>query len=64
MDQFLSKILDLLPEILPKILGFIENWGQSVMVAVKLSDIMSGLITFENILSMSIRMASYSDCWL
>ena len=64
MDQFLSKILDLLPEILPKTLGFIENWGQSVIVAVKLSDIMSRLITFENILSMSIRMASFSDCWL
>ena len=52
MDQSLLWILDLLPGILPNILGIIENWGRwSDMVAVKLPDIMSGSITFENILS-------------
>ena len=41
-----------MPEILPNILGIIENWGKwSEMVAVKLLDNMSGSITFENILS-------------
>ena len=38
-------------EILPKIFGIIANWGRlSKMVAVKLSDIKSGWISFENIL--------------
>ena len=55
MDQSLSYILDLLPEILPNILGIIENWGRwSEMVAVKLPDIMSGSIKFENILSIRV----------
>ena len=37
--------------ILPNILGIIVNWGRwSEIVAVKLPDIMSGSITFENIL--------------
>ena len=36
-------------------LGIIENWGRwSEMVAVKLPDIMSGSITFENILSVRV----------
>ena len=36
-------------------LQIIENWGkQSEMVAVKLPDIMSGSITFENILSIRV----------
>ena len=44
-----------MPEILPNILGIIENWGRwSEIVAVKLSDIMSGSITFENILSIKV----------
>ena len=55
MDQSLSYILDLLPEILPNILGIIENWGRwSEMVAVKLPDVLSGSITFENILSIRV----------
>ena len=41
--------------ILPNILGIIENWGKwSEIVAVKLPDIMSGSITFENILSIRV----------
>ena len=60
----LSRILDLLPEVLPNIWGIIVNWGRwSEMVVVKLPDKMAGSITFENILSMSIRMTSYSS-WL
>ena len=48
-------MLDLLPEILPNILGIIENWGRwSEMVAIKLPDIMSGSIIFENILSVRV----------
>ena len=36
-------------------LGIIENWGRwSEMVVVKLPDIMSGSITFENILSIRV----------
>ena len=44
-----------MPEILPNMLGIIaslDRWLE--MVAVKLSDIMSGSITFENILSMKV----------
>ena len=41
----------ILPDILPKILGIITNWGRwTEIVAVKLSNIMSGSITFNNIL--------------
>ena len=41
--------------ILPNILGIIENWGRwSETVAVKLPDIMSGSITFGNILSIRV----------
>ena len=37
--------------ILPSIWGIIENWGRwSEIVAVKLPDIMSGSIAFENML--------------
>ena len=44
-----------MPEILPKILVVIANWDRwSEMVAVKLPDIMSGSITFENILSIRV----------
>ena len=44
-----------MPEILPNILGIIENWGRwSEIVAVKLTDIMSGSITFENKLSVRV----------
>ena len=44
-----------MPEILPKILGTIANWGRwSEMVAVKLLDIMSGSITFEKTLPMRV----------
>ena len=44
-----------MPGILPNILGIIENWGRwSEIVAVKLPDIMSGSITFENILSIRV----------
>ena len=51
MDQSLSWIFDVLPKILPNILGTIANWGRwSDMMAVKLPDIMYGSITFENIL--------------
>ena len=40
-----------MPEILPNILGVIENWDRwSEMIAVKLFDIVSRSITFENIL--------------
>ena len=58
-----------MPGILPNILGIIANWGRwSEMVAVKLPDIMSGSITFENTLEWNIRMknirmAGYSG-WL
>ena len=39
----------------PNILEITENWGRwSEMVAVKLTDIMSGSITFENILSIKV----------
>ena len=52
MDQSLSKIYDLLSEILWNILGIITNWGRwSEMVAVKLQDIISGSIAFKNMLS-------------
>ena len=48
-------MLDLLPETLPNVLGIIENWGRwSEIVAVKLPDIMSGSITFKNILSIRV----------
>ena len=44
-----------MPGILPNIWGVIENWGRwSEKVAVKLPDIMSGSITFENILSIRV----------
>ena len=47
--------MDLLPEILPNIGGIIANWGRwSEMVTVKMSDIMSRSITFENILSIRV----------
>ena len=54
-------MLDLLPEILPNILGIIPNLGKwSEMVP----DIMSRSIKFENIfIYKSIRMAIYSG-WL
>ena len=40
---------------MPKILGTIANWGRwSDMVAIKLPDIISGSITFENILSIRV----------
>ena len=48
-------MLDLLPGILPNILGIMENWGRwPEIVAVKLPDIMSGAITFQNILSIRV----------
>ena len=62
-------IILLILMILPNILGIIPNWGRwSEMVAVKLPDIMSGSITFENTLEWNIRMknirmAGYSG-WL
>ena len=44
-----------MPEILSNILAIIANWGRwSEMVAVKLPNIMSGSITFENILSVRV----------
>ena len=44
-----------MPDILPNILGIIANLGRwSEMVAVKLPNIMSGSITFENILSIRV----------
>ena len=49
------SIFYLLPEILPKILGIIANWDRwSEIVALKLSDIISGSIAFENILSIGV----------
>ena len=40
---------------MPNIFGIIANWGRwSEMVAVKLPDIMSGSITFENVLSIRV----------
>ena len=40
---------------MPNIFGIIANWGRwPEMVAVKLPDIMSGTITFENILSIRV----------
>ena len=53
-----------MPEIFSNILGIIANWGRwSEMVQSNyIPDIMSGSIKSENILSMSIRMASYSGC--
>ena len=48
-------IILLILMILPNILGIIPNWGRwSEMVAVKLHDIMSGSLTFENILSIRV----------
>ena len=48
-------MLDLLPEILPDILGIIANWDRwSEMVTIKLPDIMPGSITFENTLSLRV----------
>ena len=44
-----------MPEILPNISEITANWGRwTEMVAVKLADIMSGSITFENILSIRV----------
>ena len=44
-----------MPKILPNILGITGNWGRwSEIVAVKLPDIISGIITFENILSIKV----------
>ena len=44
-----------MPEILPNMLGIIENWGRfSEMVAIKLPDIMSGSVAFENVLSIRV----------
>ena len=44
-----------MPEILPNILGIITNWGRwSEMVAINLSNIMSGSITFEDVLSIGV----------
>ena len=41
--------------ILPNILRIIANWGRwSEMAAVKLPDIISGSVTFENILSIRV----------
>ena len=55
MYESLSWILDLLPEILPNILGIIlSSWRWSEMVAVKLPDIMAGSTAFENILSIRV----------
>ena len=55
LDQSRSWILDLLPGIVPNILGITEIWGRlSEMVAVKLPDIMSGSTTFENALSIRV----------
>ena len=55
LDQSRSWILDLLPGILPNILGITEIWVRlSEMVAFKLPDIMSGSATFENILSIRV----------
>ena len=40
---------------MPNTFGIIANWSRwSEMVAVKLPDIMSGLLTFENILSIRV----------
>ena len=51
----LSRILDLLPEILPNKWDIIVNWGRwSEIVVVRLSDKMDGSITFENILSIRV----------
>ena len=55
LDQSLPWIFDLLPNILPNILGTIAIWGRwSDVVAVKLPNIMSGSILFENILSIRV----------
>ena len=44
-----------MPGILASILGIIGNWGRwSERVSVKLSDIMSGSITFEKIFSIRV----------
>ena len=44
-----------MPEILPNISKITANWGRwTEMVAVKLPDIMSGSITFENVLSIRV----------
>ena len=52
LDLPLSLKLNLLPEILPNILEIIATWGRWLeVVVVKLPDIMSGSITYENILS-------------
>ena len=40
---------------MPNIFGIIANWGRWLeMVAVKLPDIMSGSLTFENMLSIRV----------
>ena len=45
-------MLNLLPEILRKILGIVSNWGKwSEMVEFKLFDFIFGWRAFENILS-------------
>ena len=42
-------------EILPNILGIVANWGRwSEMMAVKLPNIMSGSMTLENMLSITV----------
>ena len=44
-----------MPELLPSILGMIENWGKwSEMGAVKSSDIITGSMTVEHILSITV----------
>ena len=48
-------MLNFLREVFPNILGIIANWVRwSEMVTLKLPDIMSGSITFENILSIRV----------
>ena len=44
-----------MPELLPSILGMIENWGKwSEMGAVKSPDIITGSMTVEHILSITV----------
>ena len=53
-----------MPKLLSDILGIIAYWGSwSEMVVVKLTDIMSGSITWIYLLYKSIGLASYSG-WL
>ena len=48
-------MLDLLPGILKNILEIIANWGRwPEMVAVKLSNLVSGSISIENILTIRV----------